>query len=161
MREAIGRRFERVVGMPAEFTFSGWGYPLPEKYLAVVESRMPDSEMVTEEIPRGELNQLRAEVERLRNLLADVCEGETAEEGSPHGSTTGLTPIAPGSAANVADTTAAQSTTQIEYRVWFADGGYMPTGDADAMLKWAEQIGREVVSVESRTVTDWREIDRG
>jgi hypothetical protein len=51
MREAVERRFARVLGMPAEFTFSGWGDELPEKYLAVVEDRLPDPEKVTREVP--------------------------------------------------------------------------------------------------------------
>lgn len=51
MREAVERRFARVLGMPAEFTFSGWGDPLPEKYLAVVEDREPDPAKVTREVP--------------------------------------------------------------------------------------------------------------
>lgn len=51
MREAIGRRFERVLGMPAEFTFSGWGADLTEGELAVVEDRLPDRSKVTREIP--------------------------------------------------------------------------------------------------------------
>lgn len=71
MREAIERRFARVLGMPAEFTFSGWGQPLSEEHLAVAENREPVYER-TDYAKNEELIRLRDENERLRNAMAQI-----------------------------------------------------------------------------------------
>ena len=44
MRNAVYAAFERVTGMPPEFTFSGWGGNLDEPERAVVEKRHPSEE---------------------------------------------------------------------------------------------------------------------
>ncbi len=41
MRLAVEREYSVVTGDDAQFTFSGWGAELPEKYRAVVEDREP------------------------------------------------------------------------------------------------------------------------
>lgn len=68
MRDAVEARFARVLGIPAEFVFSGWGDPLPESYLAVVENREPVYEL-TDYAKEKEHERLASEVERLRMQL--------------------------------------------------------------------------------------------
>lgn len=41
MREAIAQAYFDLTGEHADFIFSGWGDPLPEHELAVVEDRLP------------------------------------------------------------------------------------------------------------------------
>lgn len=45
-----------------------------------------------------------------------------------------------------------------EYRVWLDNGHRMETTDLPALTAWANQLGHDVVSVESREVTNWEEL---
>lgn len=51
MRDGVEATFRKVVGHPAKFMFSGWGYELTEGELAVIENRLPDPAKVTREVP--------------------------------------------------------------------------------------------------------------
>lgn len=49
MRDAIASAFKAVTGSDASYCFSGWGQPLPERYRAVVENRLPDPDAIRHE----------------------------------------------------------------------------------------------------------------
>lgn len=73
MREAIEAAYRRTTGKPADYVFSGWGSPLPEKYRAVIEDRTPDPLKIAAELadelailPTGENPNLDA-------LVAAAC----------------------------------------------------------------------------------------
>jgi hypothetical protein len=44
MRQAVEAAFQRVVGLDADFAFSGWSGELDEVELAVVENRLPSEQ---------------------------------------------------------------------------------------------------------------------
>lgn len=41
MRAAVARAYRELTGRDDDFLFSGWGDPLPERYRAAVENRLP------------------------------------------------------------------------------------------------------------------------
>lgn len=57
MRQAVEQAYRDLTGRESDYTFSGWGDPLPEDYRAVHEGRLPD--------PSVSLGELREQREML------------------------------------------------------------------------------------------------
>lgn len=49
MRQAVYQAFAKATGDAPAHIFSGWGAPVPERYRAVIDNRLPDPEVIRKE----------------------------------------------------------------------------------------------------------------